>query len=144
MYWQNGEINFKDEFDPILSYKRSKLCNILFTHELAKNLKDSELTVNSVSPGIVLTGLGRHIFSRFRLAKKILAVVCYPLIWFLLRTPRQGAQTILYCALEPKLKKTSGRFFRDCQEQSLLPHGTNDVDSKRLWNVSELYVKKWL
>lgn len=37
------------------AYCNSKLCNVLFTHELAKRLKGTNVTCYSVHPGIPLT-----------------------------------------------------------------------------------------
>ena len=42
------------------AYGRSKLCNILFTRELARRLAGSGVTVNAVHPGLVRTGMARN------------------------------------------------------------------------------------
>ena len=45
------------------AYKDSKLCNVLFTRELARRLKakDSKVSVNCFSPGLITrTGLFRN------------------------------------------------------------------------------------
>lgn len=55
-----------------------------------------------------------------------------------------GAQTIIFCAIEPNLLKKSGAFYRNCKEQPLLQHATNNEDAQRLWDVSEQLVLKWL
>ena len=41
------------------AYCRSKLANVLFTHELARRLEGSGVTANCLHPGIVATGLFR-------------------------------------------------------------------------------------
>ena len=43
------------------AYQTSKLANILFTRSLAKRLKGTNVTVNSLHPGTVTTEIGRHI-----------------------------------------------------------------------------------
>lgn len=43
------------------TYSRSKLCNILFTLELSERLKNTQVTVNSLHPGIVFTDIYREI-----------------------------------------------------------------------------------
>ena len=43
------------------------------------------------------------------------ALVKYPLmpfVWFLLKTPKDGAQTSLYIALSKKLYGISGKYYR--------------------------------
>jgi NAD(P)-dependent dehydrogenase (short-subunit alcohol dehydrogenase family) len=42
----------------LAAYKRSKLCNILFTYELARRLRGTRVTANCVSPGPTATRLG--------------------------------------------------------------------------------------
>ena len=41
------------------AYGRSKLCNILFTYELARRLEGSGVTVNDLHPGLVRTNIAR-------------------------------------------------------------------------------------
>ena len=48
-------------------YQHSKLCNILFTIELAKRLEGSDVTTYSLHPGFV----GTEIFHNFRGVKKV-------------------------------------------------------------------------
>src|SRR5205823_1094304 len=43
------------------AYKRSKLCNILFTYELARRLAGTTVTANCFSPGPTLTRLGDNL-----------------------------------------------------------------------------------
>ena len=51
--------NFNNAATAMKVYGRSKLCNLLFTHELAKRLIYSPITVNCVHPGAVDTELQR-------------------------------------------------------------------------------------
>ena len=44
-----------------LAYGQSKLANILFSNELARQLNESGVTSNSLHPGLIKTELGRHI-----------------------------------------------------------------------------------
>ena len=61
-----GKINFEDlqseqSYEPWSAYGRSKLANILFSRSLAKRLEGTNVTINSLHPGMVRTELGRHI-----------------------------------------------------------------------------------
>ncbi|XP_072122694.1 retinol dehydrogenase 12 [Mobula birostris] len=127
-----GQINFKDlqsenSYDGGLAYCQSKLANILFTRELAKRLKDTKVTVNSVHPGCVRSELTRH--------SRSLAVV-WKILTFLIKTPKEGAQTSIYCAVTEELDEVSGKHFSDCQLASVAPRGKNDETAKKLWDVS--------
>jgi NAD(P)-dependent dehydrogenase (short-subunit alcohol dehydrogenase family) len=42
----------------VKAYRRSKLCNILFTRELARRLRDKGVTANCLHPGFVATRFG--------------------------------------------------------------------------------------
>ena len=42
------------------AYGRSKLCNILFTYELARRLEGTDITVNALHPGLVQTNIARN------------------------------------------------------------------------------------
>lgn len=69
----------------------------------------SGVTANAVHPGIVDTEITRHmsIFNSY-----IAAIFVRPIMWLFTRTPQQGAQTVLYAALSPKLEKVSGQYLR--------------------------------
>ncbi len=145
-----GTVNFddlnmdNDSFTPILRYKQSKLCLILFSNYLNLYLQEHHFegtNVYSVSPGIVRTNLGRYIFQGFSLIKKALAYALYPLFILLTANSEKGAQTIIFCALKEELK--SG-FYRNCEKVELLEHARNTEDEQKLWFLSEKMVEKWL
>ena len=55
----------------------------------------------------------------------------------ILKTPRQGAQTTIYCAVAEELEGVSGRYFGDCHEQ--VPKTSVSMDdhvAEKLWKVS--------
>lgn len=43
-----------------ITYSNAKLCNILMSNELARRLKDTQVTSNCLHPGTVKTGLYRN------------------------------------------------------------------------------------
>jgi len=61
-----------------------------------------------------------------------------------MKTPEQGAQTIIYCAVTDKLEEAEHCYFRNCQQISLHVNATNDEDIRRLWQVSEDMLRSWL
>ncbi|XP_078089458.1 retinol dehydrogenase 12 isoform X2 [Mustelus asterias] len=127
-----GRINFEDlqsekSYDGGMAYCQSKLANILFTQELARHLKDTKVTVNSVHPGAVKSELTRH-SSIMSLAWRVLT--------FLIKTPEQGAQTSIYCAVAEELREISGKHFSDCSPAFVAPQGRNDATARKLWDIS--------
>ncbi|XP_023177894.2 retinol dehydrogenase 13-like isoform X2 [Drosophila hydei] len=131
-----NDLNSEQSYSEGDAYSQSKLANVLFTRELAKRLKGSGVTVNALHPGVVDTELGRHM--------KILngafgRIVLRTLLWPLLKTPKSGAQTSLYAALDPDLENVTGVYFSDCKEKQVAPAATDDKTGKLLWEESE----KW-
>lgn len=64
--------------DHISSYANSKLGNILFTQELGKKLKDSNISVFSLHPGITNTGIAIKNFNPiFRVCAAIFSRVFF-------------------------------------------------------------------
>lgn len=134
-----GEIDFDDllgkkKYDSYKAYFQSKLANVLFTRQLAKRLQGTGVTTNSLHPGAVNTELARHL----SLSKvNILSALVAPVFWVFLKTPRQGAQTSIYCAIDTSLNDVSGQYFADCRQMKCAKRGYDDGVAKKLWEVSE-------
>ncbi|KAL0994183.1 hypothetical protein UPYG_G00118850 [Umbra pygmaea] len=112
------------------AYCNSKLCNVLFNHELAKRLKGTAVTCYIVHPGVVKTELSRNcsLWQRFFIE---------PIASLLFLDPESGAQTSLYCALQEGIEHLSGCYFFCCEPQEVVPKGKDDAVAKKLWEVSE-------
>lgn len=100
-----GVINFDDINNlvskiPFIAYSRSKLAIVLFTRELAKRLKDTNISSYVVSPEFI---------------KKPEFVAEIPLLddWFSQITdPTIGAQTVLYVSMDESLRNESGFYYQ--------------------------------
>ena len=67
------------------------------------------MTVNAVHPGIVDTDIVRHMsFTQSTFA----SVFLMPLAWPFIKTPKQGAQTTLFAALDPSFDTVTGQYLR--------------------------------
>ncbi|XP_034107861.2 retinol dehydrogenase 14-like isoform X2 [Drosophila albomicans] len=139
----DGSINFDDlnsekSYSPRKAYGQSKLANILFTRELAKRLEGTNVTVNALHPGVVETELSRHvpIFNN-----PIFGFLISPLIWLIFKTPKNGAQTTLYAALDPDLNGVTGLYFSDCKPKEVSAAAKDANSAKRLWEESEKWTK---
>lgn len=140
---KRGKINFddlnsKDSYEPGEAYDQSKLANILFTIELAERLKGTGVTVNAVHPGLVKTKIFRYMGLY---NSNISSFILFPLTWLVLRTPEQGAQTTLYCALAPELVNVTGKYFCDCKEAQIADQGLDKAAAKRLWAISDRWTR---
>ncbi|XP_072032355.1 retinol dehydrogenase 13-like [Amphiura filiformis] len=133
-----GEINFddlnsKENYNKSQAYSNSKLSNVLFTHELSKRLKGTGVTANSVHPGIVRTELSRHM----GISKSYFSSFFWgPINYIVLKSPKQGAQTVIDCAVNDKLEDVSGKYFKDCAKVECNAKGKDDDVAKKLWQVS--------
>lgn len=116
-------------YSKLKNYGQSKLANILFTLELAKQLQGTGVTVNSLHPGIVQTELGRHMSSWLR---PIYRRVLKPLY----KTAIEGAQTQIRLAVDPELEKISGKYFNDCEVTEPARHAQSESDAAWLWERS--------
>jgi NAD(P)-dependent dehydrogenase (short-subunit alcohol dehydrogenase family) len=113
-------------------YGRSKLCNILWTRELARRLAGSGVTANCFHPGGVATRLGQNDAWWTKLLGRLLPLV--------LRTPEQGAATGVWLATAPELAGVSGRYFADGREKKPARFAEDDAAAQRLWTLSEQLV----
>ncbi|XP_060558277.1 retinol dehydrogenase 12-like isoform X2 [Ruditapes philippinarum] len=134
---ERGTINFDDlnsekSYSPAKAYSQSKLANVLFTRELSKRLQGTGVTANSLHPGVIKTELGRY--RDTTLWRRILFV---PVILFVFKTPIQGAQTTIHCAVSKDLTDVSGKYFSDCVVKLEAPQAHDDEAAAKLWTVSE-------
>jgi NAD(P)-dependent dehydrogenase (short-subunit alcohol dehydrogenase family) len=109
-------------------YKRSKLCNIFFTRELARRLAGTGVTANCLHPGFVSTRFGDQsvgILSFAIRGAKNFAI-----------TPEQGAETIIYLASSPDVADVTGEYFYKSRQATPSQEAQNDADAKRLWDIS--------
>ena len=83
------------------------------TNQIIQNIKmlvylGTKVTVNTCLPGVVNTdGLRNMPFKQQAFIKFAFA----PIIWFLMKTAQDGAQTACYAALAPEEDGVSGRVF---------------------------------
>jgi NAD(P)-dependent dehydrogenase (short-subunit alcohol dehydrogenase family) len=74
------------------AYGRSKLCNILFTRELAARLAGSSVVATCLHPGVVATAIGQH---------GGLTELVWRLMKPFMKSPEKGAETSLFLVTVP-------------------------------------------
>jgi NAD(P)-dependent dehydrogenase (short-subunit alcohol dehydrogenase family) len=110
-------------------YGHSKLANLLFTHELARRLQGTGVTVNAMHPGFVGSALGTNNGRLARIAMR----AARPFV----RTPEQGAETAVWLCAASEVRDESGGYFRDRRPHAPRSHARDDAAAERLWAMSE-------
>jgi len=99
----------KKKFDGTATYAQMKRAQIIMSEEFARRFEGSGVTVNAMHPGWTVTpGLtplfeDKPFYKRFETS---------------FRPVQQGADTLLWLAINPKLDSVTGKFFFDREEQN--------------------------
>jgi retinol dehydrogenase-12 len=105
-------------------YAVSKLCNVLFTQELARRLAGTSVQSYALHPGVVASDIWRRVP---RLAR--------PLITRRMLTVEDGAVTSVYCATSPAVAGDSGLFYDKCAAREASNVATQEL-ATLLWKHS--------
>ena len=119
------DLQFAKGFNGVTAYNRSKLCNILYTRELARRWAGTGVTVNCFHPGFVATRFGDE-------AGGWLAVA----VWIAKRfaiSPEDGARTLVYLAGSPEVTNVSGGYFVKNRPAAPSAAAADDAAARRLW-----------
>jgi retinol dehydrogenase-12 len=106
-------------------YAVSKLCNVLFTQELARRLDGTGVTSYALHPGRVASDIWRRVPWPIR-----------PLITSRMISTTEGARTSVYCATSEEVAGASGRYYDKCAELEPSRRATPELAAE-LWKVSE-------
>ncbi len=112
-------------------YGTSKLCNILFTRELAK--RAPELHANCFHPGVVRTGFGKNENGIW----KLLTTLGAPFM----RSPHSGARSLVWLASSDEAAALTGQYVQD--EKVLAPsaQAQDATLAQGLWERSAALVR---
>jgi len=111
------------------AYGRSKLCNILFTRELARQLAGTRVTANCLHPGFVASRFGKESGGWSA-----------PLISLAQRfaiSPEAGADTLVYLVSSPEVTSVSGEYFAKRKIRKPSAAARDDSAARMLWDKSE-------
>ncbi len=140
-FHRKGRINFEDiefskNYSAFKAICQARLADVLFTYELSRRLKETNVTSNCLHPGLVATNL---IYNDpdSSLIKRFLYKSMSPF----LKSPGEGAETVVYLASSPEVANVSGKYFIDkkCVKSSAISY--NKDIAKQLWKLSEQMIK---
>ena len=123
------DIQSEKNYKPFKVYSYSKLANILFTRKLSEILKDDNITVNCLHPGVVATGFASQNDSKFQ---KFLFKLSKPFM----RSSNKGAETSIYLSSSDDVSDVSGKYFYNSKVSKISSGASNEEDTERLWRIS--------
>ena len=120
------DLQSEDSYAAMRVYGTSKLCNILFTRELAR--REPELRANCFHPGVVRTGFGKNENGIW----KLLTTLGGPFF----RSPARGARSLVWLATSDEGGQLTGEYVVD--EKVAQPSGAarDEVLAEGLWERS--------
>ena len=110
-------------------YGKTKLANIMFTFELAERLRGTGVTAVCVHPGGVNTEFGNNNDGPFGLMFRVMKPF--------MRSPEQGADTVIYAAIAPEIEGMTGAYLADRKPITASDLAYDAAARKRLWEESE-------
>jgi NAD(P)-dependent dehydrogenase (short-subunit alcohol dehydrogenase family) len=117
-----------EKYTGVQAYARAKLENILFTRELARRLKGTGVTANSLHPGVVATRFGAESGGIVSSLLKVVQVFAI--------SPEKGAETIVYLASSPEVAGVNGEYFYKCKPKTPTHAAQDDRLAAALWEKS--------
>ena len=123
----------KKKYSALSAYSRSKLANLLFTYELARQLNGSGVTVNAVHPGLVKWNLGR--------GGRSFSSRVWRIVNFFGSSPEKGAATIVYLATSPEVENVTGKYFANLKPIRSSEKSYDVYTARKLWEISEKIVE---
>lgn len=117
------DIQLKKNYNGIKATLQAALARVIFSMEMARRLKDKDVSCNAFHPGFVRSGLGNGL-------PFILRSFSYLIQPFL----SKSSNTAVYLATSEKVKNITGKFFIKSKPYDF----TYDPDlGKELWKISE-------
>ena len=129
-----SRMNFDDlqsgkNYKPFKVYSYSKLANILFTRKLSEVLKNDNITVNCLHPGVVATGFASQNDSKIQ---KLLFKLSKPFM----RSSNKGAETSIYLSSSDEVSDVSGKYFYNSKISKISSGASSKEDAEKLWEIS--------
>ena len=124
-----GEKRYK----PIQAYSISKLANVLFTYELARQFQGTGATATCLHPGVVRTGIWQGASGVWGL----IVTLAKP---FMISS-ETSARSVVRLAADPVLATTSGRYFKREKEVRSSELSYDQGVAAKLWKASEALIR---
>ena len=125
------------KFSVLDTYADTKLLSVMFTTQLAEQVKGAKVTVNNVDPGIVRTQMVYN-------APGVLKMFAYITRPFSV-SPEKGAATSIYLASSQEVNNISGKYFKNSKAIATKKNKFNTKENRELlWDISMKQLQKSL
>ena len=124
-----NDLEMKKNYNGWVAYKKSKLCNILFTRKLSEFTSNMDITVNCLHPGFVKTEFGKNNMGFLGLIIKLLMNI------FAIKV-EDGAKTILHLVKSKDVKAITGKYFYKSKIIEPSSFAQNPKRADQLWDES--------
>ena len=134
---RRDDLQAKRRFHGFSVYGRSKLANLLFANELARQLEGSGVTVNAVHPGSVNSHFGGDGDS------SLLGPLVATFGRFLLASPAKGSRgsVLLASSDAPRIASSTGGYFSKVHRRRASRVGRSVAEGEWLWAESRRLVE---
>ena len=129
-----NNLEMSNNYNGWICYKKSKLCNILFTKKLSELTSKNKITVNCLHPGFVKTEFGKN-------NKGIVGLIIKFLMIFFAITVEEGAKTIIHLANNKEVKNITGKYFYKSKINKPSVYADNKSSAEKLWDMSVTILK---
>ena len=113
----------------VKNYSNSKLALLYFSLDLAEQLKEKNIAVNCSDPGIVGTKI-------IAMNNRVFDIVCDFFARPFMKSPKNGAKTAIYLALNDNAGKISGGYFKNAKQIPILPRVLQSNENEILKNIT--------
>jgi NAD(P)-dependent dehydrogenase (short-subunit alcohol dehydrogenase family) len=129
------KLNFDDlqgeeKFSAFTAFGASKMCNLLFSYDLARRLSGTNVTSNAIHPGLSKSNIMNEASGILRWGLNLLS-----------SPPDQAAKAITYLASAGSLEGVTGKFFKGQKEIASAPYARDEQIQRQLWDVGEKLVR---
>lgn len=108
--WLNFRYTLNCNFKGYIFSKYYNSCNIIIANSGKIFFTETNITFNSVNPGLVRNT--DHLRRSSLQTSIYTKISVWPWMWLFMKTPNQGCQSIVYAAVEPALHNVSGAYIR--------------------------------
>ncbi|MDE0887619.1 MAG: hypothetical protein OSB70_19025 [Myxococcota bacterium] len=119
------------DYDGGVAYAETKRAQVVLAELWAEELRGTSVVVNSMHPGWADTPSVKSSLPRFHRITRLI-----------LRTPAEGADSVVWMAACPRARQSTGRFVLDRKERRthLLPFTRETEEDRRaLWSLCETF-----